>query len=91
MSQTLMTEAITELVAIGAAVASNCEPCFRAHYDRARRLDVSTEDMQKAVDVALSVKAAPHRKVIETAQRYLASKSAPEANACAEGRACCCG
>jgi hypothetical protein len=47
--------------------------------------------MQKAVDVALSVKAAPHRKVIETAQRYLASKSAPEANACAEGRACCCG
>ncbi len=91
MSKTLMTEAVTELVAIGAAMASNCEPCFRAHYDRARRLEVSLEDMQRAVDVALAVKAAPHRKVVETAQRCLASQRAPETNGCAEGSSCSCG
>jgi AhpD family alkylhydroperoxidase len=68
-----MTEAVTELVAIGAAMACNCEPCFKAHYDRARRLGVSSDDMRKAVNTALCVKAAPHRKLVETSERYLTS------------------
>jgi AhpD family alkylhydroperoxidase len=90
--QPLMTEAITELVAIGAAVASNCEPCFRAHYDQARKLDVSVNDMRKAVEVALTVKAAPHRKVVETAERYLASDTTlVEASSCCSksSQGCC--
>lgn len=41
----LFTDAVAELVAIGAAIASNCEPCFKFHYDRARKLGVSHEDM----------------------------------------------
>ena len=73
MSQppSLMTEAVTELVAIAAAVASNCEPCFRHHFDTGRKLGLSKEDIRKAVDVAVAVKAAPHRKVLDTADRYL--------------------
>ena len=88
---THMTEAVTELVAIGAAMASNCEPCFRAHYDWARKLGVPVEDMRKAVEVALSVKAAPHRKMVETAERYLASTEPQEASPCCAGstRGCC--
>ncbi len=67
----LMTEAIIELVAIGSATARNCEPCFKFHFDRARKLGVSVEDMRKAVNAGISVKFAPHRKAVETAERYL--------------------
>jgi AhpD family alkylhydroperoxidase len=88
MSQTpsLMTEAVAELVAIGAAIASNCEPCFRYHFDAGRRLGLSKADMRKAVDLAVQVKAAPHRKVLETADLYLAAE---EPAAAAAGAGCC--
>jgi AhpD family alkylhydroperoxidase len=77
----IYTEAIAELVAIGAAIASNCEPCFRAHYDKARKLGVSREDMMRAVVTAQSVKATPATAMTELAQRYLQSKSPdPETN-----------
>lgn len=81
-----MTEAITELVAIGSAMACNCEPCFKYHFDRARKLGVSIEDMRKAVNTGLSVKSAPHRKVVETAERYLSTGATEgEAVSCCSG------
>ena len=67
----LFTEAVSELVAIGAAIASNCEPCFKFHYDKARKLGVSREDMLQAVTVAQKVKDAPARAVLELAERFL--------------------
>lgn len=72
--KSLYTEAVQELVAIGAAIASNCEPCFRFHYDKARKLGVSKEDMAQAVATARMVKEAPARAVLELAERYLAAK-----------------
>lgn len=70
---TLMTPAVTELAAISAAMAANCEPCFKFHFDKARKLVISREDIRMAVNLGLSVKSAPHRKVVETAERFLAS------------------
>ena len=92
-SQSLMTEAATELVAIGAAIASNCEPCFRHHFDTGRKLGLSKEDIRKAVDVAVAVKAAPHQKVLETADRYLApgeDKNTVPGDGCACAGGTCC-
>ncbi|GLH72655.1 hypothetical protein GETHLI_11570 [Geothrix limicola] len=87
-----MTEAVTELVAIGAAIAANCEPCFRHHFDSARELGVSKEDMRAAVKMALAVKATPHRKMVESAERYLAAggpETAGAVEACLPGGTCC--
>ena len=75
----LFTEAVSELVAIGAAIGSNCEPCFKFHYDKARKLGVSKEDMLRAVTVAQAVKEAPARTVLETAHRFLRDAEAPAA------------
>ncbi len=72
----LYTEAVAELVAIGAAIASNCEPCFRYHFDRARKLGVSKEDMALAVKTAQMVKEAPARAMLELADRYLKERGA---------------
>ncbi len=68
----IYSEAVQELVALGAAIASNCEPCFKFHFDKARKLGVSKEDMLRAVRTAQSVKEAPAKAVVALAERYLA-------------------
>ena len=67
----IYTAAVAELVAIGAAIASNCEPCFRYHFDRARKLGVSKEDMSLAVKTAQMVKDSPAQSILELADKYL--------------------
>lgn len=71
----LYTEAVQELVALGAAIAANCEPCFKFHYDKARRLGVSKEDMLSAVRTAQAVKETPAKAVLGLAERYLEPSS----------------
>ncbi len=76
-SPSLYTEAVQELVAIGAAIASNCDPCFKFHYDKARKLGVSAEDMLRAVRTAQGVKEAPAKAVLALAERYLTQPASP--------------
>jgi AhpD family alkylhydroperoxidase len=82
-ARSLYTEQVQELVAIGAAIAANCEPCFRYHFDQARKLGVSKEDMASAVSTAQMVKDTPARAMLELAGKYtgtrVASKEAPGA------------
>lgn len=90
----IFADAVAELVAIGASIASNCEPCFRFHYDRARKLGVSKDDMALAVSVAQKVKDTPAQSILDLANRYLKSKSAetpsplPMANVKSSGKCC---
>jgi AhpD family alkylhydroperoxidase len=67
----IYTDAVTELVAIGAAVAANCEPCFKFHYQQAKKLGVSRDDMMRAVRTAQSVKETPAQAMLQLAHRYL--------------------
>ncbi len=83
--KSIYSEAVQELVAIGAAIASNCEPCFRFHFDKARKLGVSKEDMARAVATAKMVKESPARAVVALAEKYLATKidgEGPPAECC---------
>lgn len=88
----LFTPQVAELVAIGAAIASNCEPCFKYHYDVARTLGVSADDMRRAVDLAQKVKDTPARAMHELAERYLSptvSKDTDSETASSRSGACC--
>jgi AhpD family alkylhydroperoxidase len=67
----IFTDAVKELVAIGAAIASNCEPCFKFHYDKARKLGVSNADMRAAVSMGQTVNESSARMMLELADRYL--------------------
>ncbi len=81
----LFTEQVAELVAIGAAIGANCEPCFKFHYDQARKLGVSNLDMRDAVDLAQKVKDTPARAMLDLAERFLGpstSSTATKANSC---------
>lgn len=69
----IYTDQVNELVAIAAAIGANCEPCLKYHYDAARKLGVSNEDMLSAVRMALRVKQAPANAMIDLAGRLLGS------------------
>lgn len=66
---TLYTPAVNELVAIGAAIAANCEPCLKYHYREAQQLGVSKADMAQAVEMGAKVKDSPHQSILKLAQR----------------------
>lgn len=86
----LYTDAVAELVAIGAAMAANCEPCFKFHYDAARKLGVSREDMRRAVATAQSVKETPGRAMATLADRFLKpGATEPAVAITAAGTGCC--
>jgi AhpD family alkylhydroperoxidase len=95
-SPSLYTDAVAELVAIGAAIASNCEPCFKYHYAAASKLGVSREDMSCAVATARGVKDTPAQAILMLADRILkpgtdgdeAEAEAPQASASASGPCC---
>jgi len=57
------------LVAIGAAIAANCEPCLKYHYREADRLGVSKADMARAVATGAKVKDSPHQAILRLADK----------------------
>ncbi len=72
----IYSESVEELVALGAAIAANCEPCFRSHYDAARKLGISKEDMLAAVETARAVRDSPAQSILRLAGRYLGTDTA---------------
>lgn len=67
----IYTDAVAELVALGAAIAANCEPCFKFHFQQGKKLGVSREDMMRAVRTAKSVKETPANAMLQLASRFL--------------------
>ena len=92
----LFSPAVGELVAIGAAIAANCEPCLRYHTREAEKLGVSVADMALAVAMAAKVKDAPHQAVLRLAakltgpsEKTSASSASPASETAGKGGTCC--
>lgn len=66
-----MSPSVKELVAIGAAVACNCEMCFKFHFDKARKIGISDEDMLAAVETGAMVKNASAQSIKDLAYKFL--------------------
>src|SRR5574341_749358 len=62
-----------ELIAIGAALAANCEPCLQYHVRRATEAGCTREAMRRAVEIAQDVKDTPARLLANLAGRLLGS------------------
>lgn len=87
-----------ELVALGAALGSNCVPCIEHHIPLARRLGLTDFQIREAVELADKVRQVPARNVLNAAKQMLdggIEKGAPlpEAAQCADlgqhASACC--
>lgn len=87
-----------ELVALGAAMGSNCIPCIEYHIPEARKAGLTDSQISEAIRVADKVRQVPARNVLGSARCMLPEPSAavPEGStlvettqAAAPGRACC--
>jgi AhpD family alkylhydroperoxidase len=86
-----MTEQVKVLIALGAAIGANCEPCFKFHYDRARKLGVSNDAMRDAVRIGQGVKEASAKSMSGLADRILGTPApAPAADSSCCGSSCGC-
>lgn len=77
-----------ELVAIGAAVAANCEPCLKYHVRQGREAGMTDDQLRAAVAVARKVKEMPARLILELADRLLVPGEEVSAEPAKAG---CCG
>jgi 4-carboxymuconolactone decarboxylase len=73
-----------ELVAIGAALASNCIPCIEYHIQEARKAGLSHTEIEEAISFADKIRRVPADKVLKAASSLLAApiqetKEAPAA------------
>ena len=62
-----LSSAERELVALGAALGSNCVPCIEYHIPEARKAGLSDHQIIEAVRYADKIRQVPARKVLATA------------------------
>ncbi len=83
-----------ELVALGAALGSNCVPCIEHHIPEARKAGLTDGQIREAVELADAVRQVPARNVLAAALQHLDGIAAGpgEASCAAPGRpasSCC--
>lgn len=59
-----------ELIAIGAAITANCQPCLEYHVEKAREQGVTEEEISRAVEVGRTVRKCTQVKMDRFAAGY---------------------
>lgn len=77
-----------ELVALGAAIASNCVPCVEYHVPQGRKAGLSDSEIGEAVALADKVRQVPAAKVLQTASALLKAPNRTPIES--KGQACGC-
>lgn len=65
-----------ELVALGAAMGSNCAPCIEFHIPESRKAGLSDAEIHAAILHADKIRQVPARKTLQTALNLLPSAAA---------------
>jgi len=84
-----MDEHTEIFIALGAAAAANCGPCFEHYFSRAAKLGIGKEDIQKTVDIAVKVRGGAHMVVKDAIQRIM-TRNATQVETCCTGASTCC-
>lgn len=78
----MLDERTRELVAIGASITANCQPCLEYHVAKARELGVDDVDIAEAVKAAQQVRRGASAKMDRFAQHMTGSNEAVPAAGC---------
>ena len=91
MRETVLVETTETLIAIGAAAAANCIPCFEHLYEKAITSGITATEIKRAAEIAALVKGGAHTAISSTIEELIGSKEVNEL-ACGETSAgsCCC-
>ena len=52
----MVDKQITELIAIGASVSANCQPCVKYHVSKARQMNIEDKEIQRAIKTGKMVR-----------------------------------
>jgi len=52
----MVDKQITELIAIGASVSANCQPCVKYHVSKARQMNIEEKEIQQAIKIGIMVR-----------------------------------
>ena len=63
-----------ELVALGAAMGSNCVPCVEYHIPEARKAGLTDSEIHEAIRLADKVRQVPARKVLQASLKLLPTR-----------------
>ncbi len=77
-----------ELIAVGASVTGNCQPCLQYHVSKARKSGANDEEIITAIAVAKAVRKGASARMDDFASKLGATEEAVESGA---GRGCGCG
>lgn len=78
-----------ELVALGAAMGSNCVPCVEYHISAARQAGLTDPEIQATIEHADKIRQVPARKTLQAALRMLpAAAGATDVVGAADGCGC---
>jgi len=64
-----------ELVALAAAIAGKCQPCFVYHYKQAQELGIPDDQIREAIQLAQDIRASGDKHMDEFASRRIAAPS----------------
>jgi alkylhydroperoxidase/carboxymuconolactone decarboxylase family protein YurZ len=67
----VLPDKIENLIAIGAAMAANCIPCFEHLYEKAINSGITLAEIKRASDIAGLVKKGAHNLVAVNVEFYL--------------------
>ena len=70
----MLDEKTKELVAIGAAITANCQPCLEYHTAKARELGVSDDDILEAIKVSQQVRRGAAAKMDRFAAEHVSGQ-----------------
>lgn len=82
-----LTHRERELVALGAAMGSNCIPCIEHHIPEARKSGLTDWQIKEAIELADKVRQVPARNVLKTALLHFeaaGNRALPEAAQCTD-------
>ena len=51
-----LAERIKSLIAVGASITANCQPCLEHHANKARENGADEQEIREAIEVALAVR-----------------------------------
>ena len=77
----MLDEITTELVAIGASITANCQPCLEYHTAKARELGVENEGILEAVKVGQQVRRGASAKMDRFSGQLVGGLNEPVAKA----------
>lgn len=74
MKETALGEKVEVLIAIGAATAANCIPCFEHLYEKAITSGITKAEMLRATQIAGQVKQGAHMAISNSIEELTGSR-----------------